>query len=83
MDNERLQKVILFGELRKKRHAMRQQSWYQLCQERKKWLAKCHEGVDEVASCRKRNTFAAKQPVPRSILCSYVNAGEHLEDKVI
>ena len=53
------------------------ESWYQLCQDRKEWLARCHEGVDEVASCRKRNT-CCQQSVPL-----YMNAGDHLENKEI
>ncbi len=34
---------------------------YQLCQDRKEWVVPCMEGVDEVASCRKKNACAANR----------------------
>ena len=95
--DERLPKVMLFGELIKKRpwHGTRKrwrdqmsgdlqavginESWYQLCQDRKQWLATCQEGVDEVASCRKMNTCTAnRHSQDRPYVCV---SGEHLEDK--
>ena len=97
MEDERLPKVMLFGELIKKRpwHGTRKrwrdqmsgdlqavginESWYQLCQDRKQWLATCQEGVDEVASCRKMNTCTAnRHSQDRPYVCV---SGEHLEDK--
>ena len=81
MEDERLPKQVLFGELKKKRpcHGVKKRwrdqvskdlqaiklkgDWYQLSQDRKGWLAKCRKGVDEVASCRKRNTCAANRQI--------------------
>ena len=34
------------------------EEWYQLCQDRKEWAVRCREGVNKVASCRKKNTCA-------------------------
>ena len=77
MDDCRLPKKMLFGELRKRRafHGPKRrwkdlvmkdlqaigakENWYQLCQDRKGWYDQCCEGVDEVASCRRKNVCAA------------------------
>ena len=88
MSEERLPKMMLFGELRKKRpcHGTKKrwrdqmsgdlqaicmkEDWYQLCQDRKEWYGKCRTGVDEVASCKRRNTCAANcQDQGRSFVC--------------
>ena len=34
--------------------------WYQLCQDRMMWL-RCREGVNEVASCRRKTCAATRQ----------------------
>ena len=88
MDDERLPKKMLFGELRKKRacHGTKKrwrdqpsgdwqaiglkEGWYQVCQDRTEWRQQCHEGVDEVASCRKKNICAANsQSQERTFVC--------------
>ena len=80
MDDERLPKKMLFGELMKRRVCHRpKKRWrdltslvlqavprlneylYQLCQERKGWFKFCQNGVDEVALCRRKNTYAANR----------------------
>jgi len=79
MEDDRLPKRLLFGELVKKRlcHGTKKrwrdqmsgdlqaiglkEGWYQLCQDRKQWSTSCHDGVEGVASCRKRNTCAANR----------------------
>ena len=37
------------------------EEWYKLCQDRKKWFECCRAGVNEVASCRKKNACAANR----------------------
>ena len=88
MEEDRLPKRVLFGELRKKRacHGPKKrwrnqmsgdlqavkmkEDWYQLCQDRKEWTVKCHEGVDEVAACRRKNTCAAnRESQDKTIVC--------------
>lgn len=88
MNEERLPKIMLFGEMRKKRpcHGTKKrwrdmtsgdlqaigmkEGWYQLCQDKKDWCGRCRKGVDEVASCRRRNTCAAnRQAQERFFVC--------------
>ena len=47
------------------------EGWYKLCQDRKEWLVRCREGVDEVPFCIwKRNTCAAnRRSQDRSFAC--------------
>ena len=45
--------------------------WYQLCQDRKEWRKRCQEGIDSVASSRKRRSCAANRQQPTSLfLCA-------------
>ena len=86
MNDERLPKKMLFGELRKRRpcHGTKRrwrdvaavdlqalgakEEWYKkLYQDRKKWFECCRAGVNEVASCRKKNTCAANRVLRKSI----------------
>ncbi len=84
MGDDRLPKRVLFGELRKKRacHGPKKRwrdlvlsdlkmkdEWYQLCQDRKEWRKRCQEGVDSVASSRKRRSCAANRQQPTSFVC--------------
>ena len=47
------------------------EEWYQLCQDRKKWVKRCREGVGEVASSRRRNTCAAnRQSQEKTFVCA-------------
>ena len=87
MEDDRLPKKVLFGEMRKKRacHGPKKrwrdqmsgdllalgmkEEWYQLCQDRKEWAVRCREGVNEVASCRKKNTCAANRQSQEKTLC--------------
>ena len=56
------------------------EEWYQLCQDRKEWAVQCRKGVNEVASCRKKNTCAAnRQSQEKTFVCVCVE--EALGDK--
>lgn len=81
MEDERLLKQVLFGELKKKQpyHGVKKRwrdqvstdlqaiglkkDWYQLSQDRNGWFTKSHSGVEEVASCRQRNTCATNREI--------------------
>ncbi len=85
MGDDRLPKIVLFGELRKKRacHGPKKrwrdlvwsdlkmkEEWYQLCQDRKERRKRCKEGTDRVASCRKRRSCVANSQQTYSLfLC--------------
>ena len=54
------------------------EEWYQLCQDRKEWAVRCREGVNEVASCRKKNTCAAnRQSQDKTFVCVEETGGPH------
>lgn len=63
------QKTMAWDEEEMKRSDIRRlvglgmkESWYQLCQDRKQWLARCREGVDEVASCKRTLVLPRDRP---------------------